>query len=99
MARQRSSLGVRDGFSNSLENGDRTIQTAFMERWYGTLRGWVAPLRCRTRCLSWSQVRHQGRIWLIVSLYNFVIPHKSLGKGWTKRTPAMAMLLFYQTTR
>ena len=68
-----------------------TIQTAFMERWYGTLRGWVAPLRRRTRCLSWSQVRHQGRIWLIVSLYNFVIPHKSLGKGWTKRTPAMAI--------
>lgn len=29
-----------------------TIQTAFMERWYGTLRGLVAPLRCRTRCLS-----------------------------------------------
>jgi len=68
-----------------------TIQTAFMERWYGTLRGWVAPLRRRTRCLSWSQVRHQGRTWLIVSLYNFVIPHKSLGKGWTKRTPAMAI--------
>ena len=29
-----------------------TIQTAFMERWYGTLRGLVAPLRRRTRCLS-----------------------------------------------
>ena len=28
------------------------IQTAFMERWYGTLRGLVAPLRRRTRCLS-----------------------------------------------
>src|SRR4029450_4752220 len=30
-----------------------TIQTAFMERWYGTLRGLVAPLRRTTRCLSW----------------------------------------------
>jgi IS1 family transposase len=29
-----------------------TIQTAFMERWYGTLRGLVAPLRRRTRCLT-----------------------------------------------
>ena len=55
-----------------------TIQTAFMERWYGTLRGWVAALRRRTRCLSWSQPRHQGRIWLITSLYNWVLPHKSL---------------------
>ena len=26
-----------------------TIQTAFMERWYGTLRGLVAPLRRRTQ--------------------------------------------------
>jgi hypothetical protein len=36
-----------------------TIQTAFMERWYGTLRGLVAPLRRRTRCLSWSRPRHR----------------------------------------
>lgn len=68
-----------------------TIQTAFMERWYGTLRGLVAPLRRRTRCLSWSAPRHQGRIWLIISLYNFVIPHKSLQKGRKKRTPAMVI--------
>src|SRR5215470_19930043 len=68
-----------------------TIQTAFMERWYGTLRGLVAPLRRRTRCLSWSRVRHRGRLWLIVSLYNFVMPHKSLRQGRTRRTPAMAI--------
>ena len=68
-----------------------TIQTAFMERWYGTLRGLVAPLRRRTRCLSWSRVRHQGRLWLLVSLYNFVMPHKSLRQGRTRRTPAMAI--------
>ena len=68
-----------------------TIQTAFMERWYGTLRGLVAPLRRRTRCLSWSRVRHQGRLWLLGSLYNFVRPHKSLRQGWTRRTPAMAI--------
>lgn len=68
-----------------------TIQTACMERWYGTLRGLVAPLRRRTRCLSWSRVRHRGRLWLMVSLYNFVIPHKSLRQGHRRRTPAMAL--------
>jgi transposase-like protein len=68
-----------------------TIQTAFMERWYGTLRGLVAPLRRRTRCLSWSRSRHRGKVWLMVSLYNFVLPQKSLRQGRTQRTPAMAI--------
>lgn len=68
-----------------------TIQTAFMERWYATLRGLVAPLRRRTRCLSWSSARHQGRVWLIVSLYNWVLPHKSLQQGRQLCTPAMAL--------
>ena len=68
-----------------------TIQTAFMERWYGTLRGLVAPLRHRTRCLSWIATHHRGRIWLLVSLYNFVMPPKSLRQGRTPRTPAMAL--------
>ena len=68
-----------------------TIQTAFMERWYGTLRGLVAPLRRRTRCLSWSRLRHRGKVWLMVSLSNFVMPHKSLRQGRTLRTPAMAI--------
>jgi hypothetical protein len=68
-----------------------TIQTAFMARWYGTLRGVVAPLRRRTRCLSWSRVRHRQRLWLLGSLYNFVMPHKSLRQGRTPCTPAMAI--------
>jgi hypothetical protein len=68
-----------------------TIQTAFMERWYGTWRGLVAPLRRRTRCLSWNRARHRRKVWLIVSLYNFVMPHKSLRQGRTARTPAMAI--------
>ena len=62
-----------------------------MERWYGTLRGLVAPLRRRTRCLSWSRARHRGKVWLLVSLYNFVMPHKSLRQGRMVRTPAMAI--------
>ena len=68
-----------------------TIQTACMERWYGTWRGLVAPLRCRPRCLSWSRTRHRGKVWLVVSLYNFVLPHKSLRQGRTPRTPARAI--------
>ena len=68
-----------------------TLQTAFMDRWDGTLRGLVAPLRRRTRCLSWSRSRPRGKVWLMVSLYNFVLPHKSLRQGRTPRTPAMAI--------
>jgi hypothetical protein len=67
------------------------IQPAFMERCYGTRRGLGAPLRRRTRCLSWSQARHRGRLWLRVSLSNCVMPHKSLRQGHTPRTPAMAI--------
>jgi hypothetical protein len=47
--------------------------------------------RRRTRCLSWSRPRHRGRVWLLVSLYNFVMPHNSLRQGRTPRTPAMAL--------
>jgi hypothetical protein len=67
-----------------------TIPTACMARWDGTLRGLVAPRRRRTRCLSWSPTRHRGKVWLMVSLSNFVRPHKSLRQGRTLRTPAMA---------
>jgi hypothetical protein len=68
-----------------------SIQTAFMERWYGTLRGLCAPLRRRTRCSSASQHRHRARVWLVVDLYNFVLPHKSLRQEGRPRTPAMAI--------
>ena len=81
----------RFGTQLRLRQLGETIQTAFMERWYGTLRGLVAPLRRRTRCLSWSRTRHRGKVWLVVSLDNFVMPHKSLRQGRTLRTPAMAI--------
>jgi hypothetical protein len=68
-----------------------SIQTAFMERWYGTLRGLCAPLRRRTRCGSSSQRRHHARVWLVVDLDNFVLPHKSLRQQGRPRTPAMAI--------
>ena len=55
-------------FSKQLRLRQRgeTIQTAFMERWDGTLRGLVAPLRRRTWCLSWSRARHRGKVLLMV---------------------------------
>jgi len=84
--------GPRRFFKELSQRGlGNTIQTAFMERWYGTMRGWVAALRRRTRCLSWSEERHHGRVWLMVSLYNWVLPHKSLQQGRKRRTPAMAL--------
>jgi hypothetical protein len=55
------------------------------------LRGLVAPLRRRTRCVSWRATRHRGRLGLLVSLYTFVMPHKSLRQGRPRRTPAMAI--------
>jgi IS1 family transposase len=68
-----------------------SIQTAFMERWYGTLRGLCAPLRRRTRCSSATQRRHRARVWLVVDLYHCVLPHKSLRQQGRLRTPAMAI--------
>lgn len=55
------------------------------------MRGLVAPLRRRTRCLSWSRARHRGTVWLLVSLSNVVMPHKSLRQGRMVRTPAMVI--------
>jgi IS1 family transposase len=91
--RRRVVLGGprRFGKQLRLHQFGTTSQTACMERWYGTLRGLVAPLRRRTRCLSWSRGRHRGRLWLLGRLYNFVMPHKSLRQGRTRRTPAMAI--------
>ena len=62
-------------------------------RWLAvsTLRGLCAPLRRRTRCSSASQRRHRARVWLVVDLYNFVLPHKSLRQQGRLRTPAMAI--------
>jgi len=68
-----------------------TIQTVCMERWYGTLRGLVAPLRRRPRCLSWRRSRPRGTVWLLVRLSNCVLPHKRLRQGRTPRTPARAL--------
>lgn len=83
--------GPRRFFAEMARRGlGSTLHTAFMERWYGTLRGLCAPLRRRTRCSSLSQSRHRARLWLLVDLYNFVLPHKSLRQQGRPCTPAMA---------
>jgi hypothetical protein len=83
--------GPRCFFKEMAQRGlGSSIHTAFMERWYGTRRGLCAPLRRRTRCNSLSQSRHRARVWLLVDLYNFVLPHKSLRHKGRPRTPAMA---------
>jgi IS1 family transposase len=83
--------GPRRFFKEMARRGlGSTIHTAFIERWYGTLRGLCAPLRRRTRCNSLSQSRHRARVWLLVDLYNFVLPHRSLRQHGRPRTPAMA---------
>jgi hypothetical protein len=81
----------RFGTQLRLRQLGETIQRAVMERWYGTWRGLVAPLRRRTRCLSWSPARPRGKVWLLVRLSNLVMPHKSLRHGRTSRPPALAL--------
>jgi IS1 family transposase len=66
------------------------IHTIHAERWYGTLRCCLACCRRRSRCPSKSRKRQKQKIWIYVSLYNWVINHSSLTKGRKKRTPAMA---------
>lgn len=84
--------GSRRFFKRMKQSGlGHTIQTSFIERWYETLRGLCACLRRRTRSLSMKPERHQARVWLVVDLYNFVIPHRSLTQGRIRRTPAMAL--------
>lgn len=84
--------GPRRFFWPLAERGlGQTIQTALMERWYGTLRGLCPPLCRHTRCGSATVPRHRGRIWLFVDLYTFVLPPKSLRGQGHPRTPAMAI--------
>jgi hypothetical protein len=48
-----------------------TIQTALMARWDGTLRGLVAPLRRRTRCVSGIATRRSRTYWLRIFFRDF----------------------------
>jgi hypothetical protein len=63
-----------------------TINTAHVERINATLRCQQARLTRRTRTLSRRRRFLQSSLWLWRDLYNWVRPHRSLGK----ETPAMA---------
>lgn len=85
-------------FIKAYELGNK-IHTIHAERWYGTLRCCLACCRRRTRCLSKSRGRQKQKIWIYVSLYNWVINHGSLSVKGKKRTPAMAAgLIDHQMT-
>jgi hypothetical protein len=62
-----------------------------MERWYGTFaRAGGAAASPHPLSLV-DAPHHRGLVWLLVSLYNFVMPYKRLRQGRTSRTPAMSI--------
>jgi len=67
-----------------------TIHTSHIERWFGSLRNSLGCLRRRSRCPVALIARLEEKVWIFTSLYNWVLPHRSLSKGKLKRTPAMA---------
>jgi hypothetical protein len=67
----------------------RAINTSYVERLNGTLRGHQARLARRTQAVSRDAGPLQWALWLFRDLYNWVWVHGALGG----RTPAMAMRL------
>jgi IS1 family transposase len=65
------------------------IHTIHIERWFGTLRANLASLRRKSRCGTKGALGIKDRVWVFASLYNWVIPHKTLSKK-QPTTPAMA---------
>jgi IS1 family transposase len=66
------------------------IHTIPIERWWGSLRCNLAALRRRSRCLAFTVETLGARVWIFVSLYNWVLPHKTFSKKGGFVTPAMA---------
>jgi hypothetical protein len=70
--------------------GDRVINTAYIERLNATFRERLAPLARRCRALARQTLtRHEG-MFLVGTVYNFCTPHASLGQAGHATTPAMA---------
>ena len=82
-------LQVCEFFIKAYELGNK-IHTIHIERWFGTLRSNLACLRRRSRCCVKNTQCLESRVWVFVSLYNWVICHSSLTLNKIKRTPAMA---------
>jgi hypothetical protein len=77
--------------------GAGVLNTAFIERFNGTLRGHIAALGRRTRALAGRCISLHWAMYLTGTVYNFCCEHASLrlpgligGHQWLGRTPAMA---------
>jgi hypothetical protein len=77
---RRVVFGGPHRFVNSCASGssERQIQTACMERWYGTCVGWSRPAASRGVVLEPRSP--PGKVWP-VSLYNFVLPHRAASRA------------------
>jgi transposase-like protein len=67
-----------------------TVHTIHIERWFGSLRNSVACLKRRSRSLVKTSDRLFEKVWIFTSLYNWVLPHRTLSKLGSLVTPAMA---------
>jgi hypothetical protein len=77
--------------------GGGVLNTAFIERFHGTMRSHLAALTRRTRALAGQLIQVERAMYLTGTVYNFCCPHDSLkrpglvgGHRWLPRTPAMA---------
>ena len=77
--------------------GDRVINTAYIERLNATFRERRAPLARRCRALARHTLTLHHGMYLVGTVYNFCTPHASLrrtaprtGRRSMPRTPAMA---------
>lgn len=81
-------------FARIADSPSKKINTAFVERYNGTLRGFCANLIRRTKCFSKDFTYFCYRISIASVYYNFVHPHGTLSKGkhesYRPTTPAMA---------
>lgn len=72
----------------------KTINTSFIERYNGILRGLCANLARRSQCFSKSFKYFCSRISIVSVYYNFIRPHGTLskrkGEKYYATTPAMA---------
>jgi hypothetical protein len=75
------------------------LNTAFIERFNGTLRERLATFTRRCRHAAHRHERLEAGMWLVGTLYNWCVPHRELSRRQAKRqglrgeillTPAMA---------
>ena len=70
--------------------GDEVINAAYSERMHATFRERLAALTGRECALARHLVTLEQGMYLVGTVYNFYLPHRSPGRGGTVTTPAMA---------